>query len=382
MGLFSYLLLCLALTFQNTSPPACISCSGSFQTFAAAFLPVSPRIHPSLPSKPLSSQTVLPASSEMSSSSSAATNNHIRAGEVQICSASDPTLAQRLTQLASNTEMKSYGVEQWQFLLDAGDVTPLVVANRDTSDDIMLLLGCVLRIQYGLHSAYGMMLVSPETRGQGLARKLLERAMALPGDLKILGTCTELGRPFYEKVGYKRVASVTRMTIPLNEMSSTMGDSPRSIQNGDYTIRIDNDGHPSMAKVLELDAIATGLDRSATLQAIQMYPYVSTATIADADGTIQIAALITKHTGSDICTVGPILGKEEFLLPLLHGIRNEYAGTTKEMALIVSDHANVVETLKSAGFNIAFELGAMTMDGVPMPGKRDLYLGLIHPTLG
>jgi hypothetical protein len=84
-----------------------------------------------------------------------------------------------------------------------------------------------------------------------------------------------------------------------------------------------------------------------------------------------------------VAMVGPILGDERFVPALLKGIRDLYKDTsTTDMALIVSDHASLVNKLKGFGFQPAFELGAMTMDGVPMPGDRNLYLGLIHPTLG
>ena len=52
------------------------------------------------------------------------------------------------------------------------------------------------------------------------------------------------------------------------------------------------------------------------------------------------------------------------------------------MALIVLDHAPLVQALRQAGFVTVFELATMTLHGSPFPGERDLYLGIIHPTLG
>ena len=42
----------------------------------------------------------------------------------------------------------------------------------------------------------------------------------------------------------------------------------------------------------------------------------------------------------------------------------------------------LVETLTSAGFEIAVEQVSMSYGGHALPGKRDLYLALMHPTLG
>lgn len=286
-------------------------------------------------------------------------------------------LAKRLTDLSSTTEMKAYGVEQWQYLLDAGDVTPFVVPDADEKS----LLGCVLRIGYSPHAAYGMMLVSTKARGQGLARKLLSAAMkenSQEVEMHILGTCTEMGRPLYEKIGYQKVSTVTRMTVKLSQM-----ELPQSKGENNVEVAI-TDNSPLLPKLLELDAKATGLDRSPTLTAIHNYNYVQTATITDSKtGELVLAALLTQHTDSKLIMVGPILGGEQYVPSLFQNIQDKCKGDKDmEVALIVSDHAGLVSQLKKLGFQTAFELGAMTLNGVPMPGDRNLYLGLIHPTLG
>ena len=295
-------------------------------------------------------------------------------------------LALMLTGLSSKTEMSSYGVEQWNFLLRAGDVTALVVKDDSTHH----ILGCVLKVQYGANvNAYGMMLVSPEARGQGLARRLLTKAMQLndndgtPPQWHILGTCTEMGRPFYEKVGYKRVATVRRMRVALKHLkfpTSTVKypENKLNVQVESKPVNIDG--------LLELDYKATGLDRSKTLRSLASYPYVSTTTVTDESGNILLAALVTHHTGSNSIMVGPIIGEEEHVPNLLQAIRDYYEAETPaavdEMALIISDHDSLVETLSQAGFQPVFELGAMTLNGKALPGRGELYLGLIHPTLG
>ena len=87
--------------------------------------------------------------------------------------------------------------------------------------------------------------------------------------------------------------------------------------------------------------------------------------------------------------IGPIIGNEQYVPILLQSIKEHYKGkgnaadnAPTEVALIVSDHPSLVGTLTKIGFNTVFELGAMTLHGIPMPGNRDKYLGLIHPTLG
>jgi GNAT superfamily N-acetyltransferase len=112
----------------------------------------------------------------------------------------------KLVQLAQGTEMAVYKHEQWRFLLENEDVSAYVVPDDNGQDG--QLLGSVLRVaQGGDDAAFGMMLVSPAARGRGLARLLLETAMGdTDSGLRILGTCTELGRPMYEKMGYAHQA--------------------------------------------------------------------------------------------------------------------------------------------------------------------------------
>ena len=295
-------------------------------------------------------------------------------------------IASALAKLAAPTEFCQYKEEQWKFLLSAGkNVQVLVIRNKTSkqqqeNDD--LLLGCLLRIEYDPdQEAYGMMLVAPQARRQGLAKKLLTTAVNTNSNcsLKILAVCGDMGLPLYQSLGFRRVATVTKMTIPSSKLQSYF----QSKQMTD-TVFMNHDSHfPSF---LELDQTATGMDRSGTLQAIYNYPYVQMATMTKIStathNELTVAALVTQHTGSSLATVGPILGKEDCVLSLLQGINENLPDTAKEIALIVSDHPTLVQTLKDVGFQRVFELGTMTWNGLALPGKRELYLGLIHPTLG
>jgi GNAT superfamily N-acetyltransferase len=285
------------------------------------------------------------------------------------------SVAPKLAQLSANTEMDSYGVDQWKYLLHAGDVSALVVPADDDDDK---LLGCILQIGYGKQqsAAYGMMLVSPAARGRGLARQLLEAAMSLePNDgMHILGTCTQLGAPMYEKMGFRRVGNVTKLTIPWDQIN--FGASSANAQEGETT-----QVGPSTEffdDFLKLDSMVTGLDRSSTLSAIMSYPQVCIAT-AMKDGELIAGAMATRSGNSVV--VGPILGKEPCVLPLVQAIVNFHRHGS-DVSILVSDHPSLVDLLTENGFQVAFELGAMTMDGMLLPGSRDGYLALIHPTLG
>ena len=77
--------------------------------------------------------------------------------------------------------------------------------------------------------------------------------------------------------------------------------------------------------------------------------------------------------------IGPLLGSHEAALPLVHAVAPEGTATLKA----IGGPADIlVETLTSAGFEIAVEQVSMSFGGHALPGKRELYLALMHPTLG
>lgn len=280
-----------------------------------------------------------------------------------------------LAKLTAGTEMSTYGIEQWKYLLDAPNVEALVMPKYidETSED---LVGCVLRVRYGPHSAYGMMLVSKDARGQGLAKKLLNAAMDDNSDLKILGTCTSLGTPMYEKMGFGRVSTVTKLKTTIQKNKNC---TPNLSKNYRLVVGVSPN---QLQSFLELDRSATGLDRSQTLRAIHMSPHVTTAVI-ESDGEVLIGAMITRYPSSVEASVGPMVGDERLVSVFMEGIMKQFSGAgVLEVSLIVSDHETLIRQMKSVGFETVFELGAMTMSKRSMPGDRASYLALIHPTLG
>ena len=88
-------------------------------------------------------------------------------------------------------------------------------------------------------------------------------------------------------------------------------------------------------------------------------------------------AHIDFHTGGRV--IGPLLGSHEAALPLVHAVAPDGAATLKAIGAPADI---LVEPLTSAGFEIAVEQVSMSFGGHALPGKRELYLALMHPTLG
>jgi GNAT superfamily N-acetyltransferase len=88
--------------------------------------------------------------------------------------------------------------EDWRMLLDIAPAGSFAaVANGR-------VVGTAIGIDYGRFGWIAMMLVDPAYRGRGLGARLLERAMmALPPTLPICLDATPLGRPLYQRFGFK-----------------------------------------------------------------------------------------------------------------------------------------------------------------------------------
>ena len=131
--------------------------------------------------------------------------------------------------------------------------------------------------------------------------------------------------------------------------------------------------------IAAIDQTATGLDRKRALQTLLAKPGALSALARDkASGDVVGAAIsIVGRDGGRV--IGPLLGSHEAALPLVRAVAPDGAATLK--AIGAPDDI-LVETLTSAGFEVAVEQVSMSFGGHALPGKRDLYLGLMHPTLG
>ena len=83
-------------------------------------------------------------------------------------------------------------------------------------------------------------------------------------------------------------------------------------------------------------------------------------------------------------SVGRVAGRGQVFCHRLRVVLCQVDGEMVQTALRGVDlrPRRVVETLTSAGFEVAVEQVSMSFGGHALPGKRELYLALMHPTLG
>lgn len=286
----------------------------------------------------------------------------------------------RLVALSERCSWTHYRAREWAFLIDSCDEA-FVIEDPNVAATSPPLLGSILRVNFpGIDGAgatgLGMMLVDPATRGRGLGKVLMKEAMAASeGELIVLGVATALGQPMYEKMGYVTTGSVAMLSLDAGS-ARTAADSEPSVEvalfGGDHV--------PSHAReaLAALDRMATGLDRSRALDVALALPGAQLACATDrASGKPRGAAIMVGGTnGAE--TIGPVVGDEVSAVPLIASL---VASTDAPVGLKVSNHPQLVEQLERMQFK-GPKLVEMTYEGRPLPGRRENYFALLHPTLG
>jgi len=366
-----------------------------------------------------------------------------------------------LSTLSAGTEMAKYGNAQWEFLIRSGEVTTFVaVDDADTTNTNTELLGCLLRIDMDAApetesvnciqndattdnrigstvtaAGFGMMLVSPEARGKGVAKMLLHEAIYKEDDRKriidrsktaepskdkeeqiprkILAVCTKLGQRLYRKVGFSDVGRATGLSVTvrrskeigdgsldgegirvrtygsLNRASTGNGNCNGNGNGKDDSSNIDPEIRDLIAA---MDARATGWDRRGRLNKLMGHPRGGNLRSIAAVATYQenpIAAAVLRQEGpGSPFVIGPMVGSEASALPLISALARAIPDggeneNDSQLSILVSEHPGLVDRLVEAGFRITFDFPAMTLDDRPIYENGDgSYLSLIHPTLG
>lgn len=357
-----------------------------------------------------------------------------------------------LAKLSMGSEFSSYREPQWRFLLGGGDVSAVFVVvpdddnnedqhpnsesesknnndkqkndegNNHSEQEKKEFLGCLLQISLGdndddsfNNAGYGMMLVDPKARGQGLARKLLNAGIVhnnKVGGRKVLAVCTPKGQGVYRKLGFQdagRVAMITTTTSSIIATSNAKSGGDKNLVTEESSIHINtytpseqqqcsitNDEKKICDIFVDMDKRATGYDRTKRLTSLMTNAIVGTVTDKDSSNIIAIAA-IRQDCAEGPITVGPIIGGEvQVVMPLVKSLVDRHLSETKKTAnevekgdtnvsLLISDHKELVDQLVGKeGYSAQiFDYPAMTMDGNPIYQNGDgTYIGLIHPTLG
>jgi GNAT superfamily N-acetyltransferase len=143
-------------------------------------------------------------------------------------------------------------LEDWKFIMQLGSGIAAVEGGR--------LRGTGCWWPHGdSFATVGMIIVSPELQGRGIGRVLMDRAMTDAGERSLVLNATQAGLPLYEKLGFEAVGAVRQHQIA--------GSKPQavSLPAGSRLRPLAKDDRPALQ---QLDALATGMDRTAALDAL------------------------------------------------------------------------------------------------------------------
>ena len=173
----------------------------------------------------------------------------------------------------------------WRLFFDIGEVSGLRAADGT-------LAGCVALTRYGDGLAVvGMMLVDEHFGRQGLGRRLMDHVLAAAGPATVFLYATALGRPLYERVGFRAIATVTTSVGPF---SGPADGGSRPAANGDD------------AAIRALDAQAMGGDRTALLDGL--LPLAEALRVIERDGAV--AGYGAARAAGEQLVIGPLVAPD------------------------------------------------------------------------
>jgi len=194
--------------------------------------------------------------------------------------------------------------EDWQRLL-ALEPNGCFAALKDGR-----LVGTTTTTSYGNELAWiGMVLVDPQERRQGIAKRLMKVAIEYLKDKVVIVKldATSLGLPLYESLGFRVEMGLERWVGTSNVRNA---ESP--------TVEAVRD-------LFALDRIAFAADRSKLIEKLIDDACIPPVLLRAADGTLNGYALARKGTNADY--VGPVVAKSpQYIESLLDQVLSELPG--------------------------------------------------------
>jgi GNAT superfamily N-acetyltransferase len=292
--------------------------------------------------------------------------------------------AERCLALSTAVGWSHYDLPKWLSLLHGCD--ELFLAQREDCS----IVGCLLRVAYPVAAAgasdvsafsmFGMMLVDPARRGQGVAKRLIgnyERRASDLGHACGLGVATPDGFPVYSKRGY-RAAIADSICCKLTASAAVAAALP--CEGFEVEVQAED-----LETVAALDQVASGLVRTRQLECLWNAAEGSQrcVAVARAGGEAVGALMATADSQSGAMILGPVLGSEAAGRALIASVARTLPEDAS-LAILVLDHSAFVEELKSQGFNASGNpmVGTMLLGDAKIPGDRSRYIGMMHGYFG
>jgi len=158
---------------------------------------------------------------------------------------------------------------KWSLLLEVSEVFGIDAPDGGDGTDggDGALAGAVVLTRYGPDLAsVGMMLVAARYGRMGLGRALMEHLLAEAGDATVTLFATDLGKPLYDKLGFRTIRRSAAFTGPFRaEPAVTTPTADNS------KMRTRPAAAADMASIIDVDKAAFGADRSRLLRRLPAF---------------------------------------------------------------------------------------------------------------
>jgi GNAT superfamily N-acetyltransferase len=185
------------------------------------------------------------------------------------------------------------------------------------------LAGAVVLTRYGADLAsVGMMLVAARYGRQGLGRALMEHVLAEAGDATVTLFATDLGKPLYDKLGFRTIRRSAAFTGPFRAGPAEPAAATRAADNSKMRIR--PAAAADMASIIDVDKAAFGADRSRLLRRLPAFAG-QLLVLETGRGVAGFAAAWQNHTST---VIGPVVAPDgatarRLISDLAAGIRGQ-----------------------------------------------------------
>ena len=245
---------------------------------------------------------------------------------------------------------------KWALLFEVGEVYGI----RDPDGG---LAGSVTLTRYGPDLAIvSMMLVAARFGGRGLGRRLMSHVLAQAGDTTLFLYATPMGRPLYEKVGFRTVGSVT---TSVGRFTGAPGGGTRPAEPRDRDA------------ILALDAVAVGADRTDLLT--RYFGLAEQLRVIERDGAVCGFAAAAANVENVV--VGPLVAPD---LDVARTLIADVASAIDAPVRLDLDHRHdgLLEWAAERGVTPANDTSLMVRGGRDLPGARERLILPVMQALG
>jgi len=168
---------------------------------------------------------------------------------------------------------------KWSLLLEVSEVFGIDApdgGDRDGGDGTDggdgALAGAVVLTRYGADLAsVGMMLVAARYGRMGLGRALMEHLLAEAGDATVTLFATDLGKPLYDKLGFRTIRRSAAFTGPFSADPAEPAENTATGTADNSKMRTRPAAAADMASIIDIDKAAFGADRSRLLRRLPAF---------------------------------------------------------------------------------------------------------------